>query len=95
MAYTSEKFFDPDYCFHLEKWKRIPNIETPYMVSNYGRVRAYDRLENKFIIKYPNKDKKSLRYRLNDSGKMVTIPTSKIISMHFTTDELPTFYEES
>lgn len=93
IAYESEKFYDPDYSFHQERWKRIKGIDTVYMVSNYGRVRSYHLKENKFIIKYPNKDKESLRYRLNDSGRMVTIPTSKISTDHFETDELPTFYE--
>ena len=93
IAYESEKFYDPDYNFHQERWTRVKEVQAAYMVSNYGRVRSYDQKENKFIIKHPNKDRDSLRYRLNDSGRMVSIPTDKIISMHFTTDELPTFYE--
>jgi len=95
IAYNSGQFFNVDYTFHMELWKRVKGMQAVYMVSNYGRVHYYDRVSNQFVIKPPEKDRNTYRYRLNDSGKYAYFTAPGIIGKYFTMDELPTFYERS
>lgn len=92
IALGSAHFYDPQHIFHMEKWKPIPGIK--YSVSNYGRVMTYHRNYNKFLIRKPTMENARYRYSLIDeNNKVLRFPIPKIISMHFTQDELPTFYE--
>jgi len=92
VALGSAHFYDPHHIFHMEKWKPIEGIK--YSVSNYGRVMTYHRAHNKFMIRKPSFEANKYRYHLSDEEKMIKLPIPRIITMHFETDELPTFYEK-
>lgn len=72
-----------------EIWKDIIGYEGLYMVSNYGRVKSLERINNygrivkEKILKTRIDSKGHLRVGLSKNGKVIDYSVHRLVAMHF------------
>ena len=93
VALESEKFYNPDHTFHMEKWRPVAGGK--YSISNYGRILTYHKGYKRFLIRKPSFESRKYRYHLVFGNTMMKATPAQLIAKHFDLHELPTFYEES